>query len=63
MCANPKCHIKAIKLGTCKRCGEAVCFSCGYKNLRGIWHDGAFCQQVDIFHETSVDSELRAAES
>ena len=59
MCANPKCRVKAIELGTCKRCGQVACFSCGYKTLRGVWHDGSFCQTAGIFHETSVDSELR----
>lgn len=59
MCLNPKCRVDAIQMGRCKRCGEIVCFSCGYQNWRGVWHDGAFCQQAGVPHETNVDSELR----
>lgn len=59
MCANPKCRVEAIELGRCKRCGEIACYSCGYKTVRAVWHDGAFCQQAEVEHETSVDSELR----
>ncbi len=61
MCTNAKCHIKAVELGPCKRCGQVACYSCGYKTLRGIWHDGYFCQKEGIFHETSVNSELRSS--
>ncbi len=59
MCKNPKCRVKAIELGSCKRCGQTTCLSCGYKNISGIYHDGAFCSKPGVFHETSVDSELR----
>lgn len=59
MCANPKCNVDSIVLGRCKRCGQVACTSCGYKTLRGPWHDGAFCQVEGIFHETAVESELR----
>ncbi len=43
MCANSKCRVEAVVLGTCKRCGKEVCLSCGYKNAKGVWHDGRFC--------------------
>ena len=59
MCANSKCRVDAIEVGRCKRCGEIACYSCGYKTVRGVWHDGAFCQVPNVDHETSVDSELR----
>lgn len=59
MCANPKCRVDAAVLGNCRRCGEVVCTSCGYRNRRGAAHDGIFCQQSGVDHETSVDSELR----
>lgn len=52
MCANPKCRVDAAVVGRCKRCGEQVCLSCGYKNARGVWHDGRFCQVKDITKES-----------
>ncbi len=63
MCANPKCRVDAIVLGRCKRCSEVACFSCGYRNWRGTWHDGVFCQVEGVQHESSVDSELRVGSS
>ncbi len=59
MCANSKCRVRAIELGPCKRCGEMACYSCGYRTLRAVWHDGAFCHVAGVAHESSVDSELR----
>ena len=59
MCANSKCRVDAIELGRCQRCGEVACYSCGYKTLKGVRHDGAFCEAPNVDHETSVDSELR----
>jgi hypothetical protein len=60
VCANPKCRVNTIEMGRCKRCGQVACYSCGYKNFRGIWHDGPFCQVPGVDRETSVNSELRA---
>ena len=59
MCANAKCRVDAIELGRCARCGEVACYSCGYQNVRGVWHDGAFCQQAGVFHETTVTPDPR----
>ena len=59
MCQNAKCRVKALELGRCARCGEIACMSCGFRTLGGVRHDGAFCHTEGIFHETSVESELR----
>lgn len=59
MCQNTKCRVRALELGRCARCGEIVCTSCGYLARGKAEHDGAFCHQEAVFHETSVDSEIR----
>jgi hypothetical protein len=54
MCANPRCRVNAPVLGTCRRCGQQVCSSCGYRNLKGPAHDGRFCQAEKVPVESYI---------
>ncbi|MCZ7575068.1 MAG: hypothetical protein M5U01_41495 [Ardenticatenaceae bacterium] len=54
MCANPKCRVDGPVLGRCRRCGEEVCSSCGYRNYQGVWHDGRFCLVANVPVESQI---------